>query len=209
MAMADVLLAVGRREEAVAELERVAGTVEPPPLLLNRLGELLVEDGRGGEAEELFRRAIDAETEIGQPYFNLAVLREEGGDLDGAMGLYRGAIERAPGHYQAQFNLGRLHGALGDLDEQQRLYEASIASNAEFVRGYYFLAKLLLDQGDDLGRAEALTRSGLELDPDGAKAGPLGYYVLADILNRRGLPAEAAQAAASGRRIQAEAPGQP
>jgi arylsulfatase A-like enzyme/Tfp pilus assembly protein PilF len=204
MAMADVLLAEGRRDEAIAELERVAGVEEAPVLLLNRLGELLVEEGRTGAAEELFQRAIRSETELGQPYYNLAVLREESGDAVGAMTLYHQALERAPSHYQAQFNLGRLHGALGQLDEQQRLYEAAIASNEEFVRGYYFLAKLLLDRGGDLARAEELTRQGLEKDPDGVRAGPLGYYVLADILNRQRRSAEAARAAETGRRIQAE-----
>jgi len=203
LAMADLYQAEGRHDDAIAALERTAEWDEPPAMALNRLGELLVDAGRGSEAEARFRRAIEVGAEIGQPYFNLAVLREERGDPDEALGLYEEAIERAPQHYQAQFNLGRLRGAQGLLDEQQRLYEAALESNPDFVRGYYFLGKLLLDRRTDLARAEALVRTGLEKDPDGQRAGPLGYYVLADILNRANRPSEAAQAVEAGQRIQA------
>ncbi len=165
---------------------------------------MLVEEERAEPAERAFRRAIAANEEFPQPYFNLAVLTEESGRLDEAIDLYEQAIERAPAHYQAQFNLGRLYGRRGDLDRQQELYEAAIESNPQFVRGYYYLAKLLLDRGGDLERAEQLVRSGLERD-DEDRAGPLGYYLLADILNRLGRTGEAARAVAEGRRIEAGA----
>jgi predicted Zn-dependent protease len=78
----------------------------------------------------------------------------------------------------------------------------SIESNPDFVQGRYHLAKLLMDTGGDLARAEQLVRKGIELDREHAE-GPLGYYVLADLLNRTGRPAEAREAAAKGREIQA------
>jgi hypothetical protein len=89
------------------------------------------------------------------------------------------------------------------VDRQQELWEASLESNPTFVQGYYYLSKLLMDRGGDLGRAEELVRLGIENDPD-HEGGPLGYYVLADILNRTGRTAEARGAVATGRRIQAE-----
>jgi hypothetical protein len=46
-------------------------------------------------------------------------------------------------------------------------------------------------------------RIGIENDPE-HKEGPLGYYVLADILNRTGRAAEGRDAVATGQRIQAE-----
>ncbi len=55
---------------------------------------------------------------------------------------------------------------------------------------------------DDLDQAEKLVREGLGLDPEGAM-GPLGYFVLADILSRKGRQSEAMEAVASGRRLQA------
>ena len=81
-------------------------------------------------------------------------------------------------------------------------WESSIEYNPDFVEGHVFLAKLLMDSGGSLVRAEALARRGIELDPQG-ESGPLGYYVLADILNRTGRRAEAQRVVAEGQRIQA------
>jgi tetratricopeptide (TPR) repeat protein len=89
------------------------------------------------------------------------------------------------------------------VDRQQELWESAIESNPTFVQGHYYLSKLLMDRGADLARAEELVRRGIELDPD-HEEGPLGYYVLADILNRLGRPVEAREAVAAGQRIQAE-----
>ena len=60
-----------------------------------------------------------------------------------------------------------------------------------------------MDRGGDLVRAEELVRQGIAKDPDHDE-GPLGYYVLADILNRTGRTDEARDAVAAGRRIQRE-----
>jgi len=89
------------------------------------------------------------------------------------------------------------------VDRQQELWEASIESNPGFVQGYYYLSKLLMDRNADLGKAEELVRLGIERDPN-HNEGPLGYYILADILNRTGRAAEAREAVAAGQRIQAE-----
>jgi hypothetical protein len=84
------------------------------------------------------------------------------------------------------------------------MWEASLRSNPDFVQGHYELGKFLMDRGGDLDRAETLVREGLRLDPEGAM-GPRGYFVLADILNRKGFLSEAREAVASGRRLQARA----
>ena len=90
---------------------------------------------------------------------------------------------------------------MGNLDRQIELYDAALESNPDFARGYFLLAKLLMDNGRDMDRAEQLAREGLERDLEHL-AGPLGYHVLADILNRSGRPAEAREAARRGREIQ-------
>ena len=199
--LADLYEQAGRIDEAAAVLEQVDTLPEAPAVLFNRLGELRVLQGRRGEAAPLFEQAIAANDEIATPYFNLAVLYEEDGDVQRAIDLYERAIERAPKHFQAQFNLGRLYGQRGDVDRQQAMWEAAIESNPDFARGYYYLAKLLMDRGEDLARAEELARTGIEKDTN-HQGGPLGYFVLADLLNRRGRQAEAQEALAKGRALQ-------
>jgi tetratricopeptide (TPR) repeat protein len=200
--LADIYEKAGRIDDAAGVLAEICEQPEPPPVAANRLGELRALQGRQGEARALFERAIAEKSEMAKPYFNLAVLTEENGDLDGAVRLYESTIERAPHNFQAQFNLGRIYGQLGDTERQQELWEDAIESNPDFARGYYYLAKLLMDRGD-LVRAEDLARKGIAADPEG-HGGPLGYLVLADLLNRTGRPAEAQQALERGRAIQAQ-----
>ena len=203
LAIADIEFNLGRFDEAVKALEEAAETTEAPALIHNKLGEVRAEQGRSGDAMTLFAKAIGEKKDFALPHFNLAVLYEEGGDAQRAIAEYERAIELAPKYHEAQFNLGRLFGYLGQVDRQQELWEASIVSNPKFVQGYYYLSKLLMDRGGDLGKAEELARLGIENDPE-HKEGPLGYYVLADILNRTGRAAEAREAVAAGQRLQAE-----
>jgi arylsulfatase A-like enzyme/Tfp pilus assembly protein PilF len=203
LAIADIEISLGRRDEAARALSEAAETTEVPGLIHNKLGEVRAEQGRSDEAMTLFAKAIGERDDFAVPYFNIAVLYEERGEAEPAIANYEKAIELAPKYYEAQFNLGRLLGHLGQVDRQQELWEASIESNPKFVQGYYYLSKLLMDRGGDLGRAEKLVRLGIENDPNHER-GPLGYFVLADILNRTGRAAEAEEAVAEGRRIQAE-----
>ncbi len=197
----EILIELERRLEAIELLQATTETEEPAPILLNQLGELLTLEGRAPDAIVAFEGAIAAKPDLVPAKFNLAVLLEEGNDPRRAIALYEEVIEQAPDHFQAQFNLGRLYGGMGDSGRQEEMWEAAITSNPEFARGYFYLAKLLMDQGDELARAEDLTRQGLAADPE-HRSGPLGYFLLADILNRTGRPSEAKQAVAEGQRIQ-------
>jgi len=203
LAIADIEFKLGRLDEAARALDDAADTTEAPALIYNKLGEVRAEQGRRGEALTLFAKAIGEKNDYAVPHFNLAVLYEERGEAEPAVDHYEKAIELAPKYYEAQFNLGRLVGHLGQVDRQQKLWEASIESNPRFVQGHYYLSKLLMDRSGDLGRAEELVRLGIENDPN-HNEGPLGYYILADILNRTGRAAEAREAVAAGQRIQAE-----
>jgi arylsulfatase A-like enzyme/Flp pilus assembly protein TadD len=203
LATAELLVASGERREALAVLEVAAEGGSPPAVVLNQLGELLALEGRSAEARERFEAAIAANPDFALPRFNLAVLLEEAGDAAGAAERYREAIERAPRYHQAQFNLGRLYARIGDRAGAERLLAAALESDPDLIQAYHHLGKLLMDRGE-LARAEELVRAGLARDPDG-RAGPLGWFVLADLLNRTSRPAEAAEAARRGRALEAAA----
>ena len=200
---ADVLVAQERSLEAIAVLETATSHERPAPILYSRLGELLVEQKETDRAVGLFRQALDGNDDLAPAHFNLAVILEDKGQVDEAMTHYRRTIELAPSNYKAHFNLGRLYGQRGGLPRQQELYEAAIEANPDFYRGYFYLAKLIMDRRGDLREAESLTRDALARDSE-HRAGPIGYYVLADILNRQGRQAEAQEAAEKGREIQTQ-----
>jgi arylsulfatase A-like enzyme/Tfp pilus assembly protein PilF len=201
LAIADICVKLKRFDDAAAVLEQASANGETSAFFTNKLGEVRVEQGRSDEALPLFERAITPKDDFALPHFNLGVLHEKRGDDRTAIEQYERALEIEPRFFRAQFNLGKLYAAKGDVDRARQLWEGSIESNPGFVQGHYYLAKLLMDTGGDLTRAEQLVRKGIQLDPDHAE-GPLGYYILADLLNRTGRPAEAQMAVAKGREIQ-------
>jgi len=205
IASTDILVDLGRQTEALEVAESAARHEHAPALVHNQHGELLALAGRFDEAEKAFVRAIQKNDRPVQPHFNLAVLHEERGQTARAIERYREALARMPWHYRTLFNLGRLLGREGDVVEQEELWLAALRANPEFIEGYYLLAKLLMDQGSDLQRAEDLVRAGLERD-EANQAGALGYFVLADVLSRLGRTAEAMEAVRSGRQIQLRSP---
>jgi len=202
IASTEILVDLGRQAEALEVAESAARYEHAPALVHNQYGELLTLSGRVDEAEGAFQRAIQANDRPVQPHFNLAVLYEERGDTERAVERYKEALARMPWHYKTLFNLGRLLGGEGDAVEQEELWQAAVNANPEFIEGHYLLAKLLMDRGGDLKRAEELVRTGLEQD-EAHQAGALGYFVLADILSRLGRTGEAMEAVRSGREIQA------
>jgi arylsulfatase A-like enzyme/Tfp pilus assembly protein PilF len=202
LAMSDIYVKLGQFDEAAEVLEKASEESEASAFFNNALGEVRVEQGRDDEALPLFKKAIDDNDEYALPHFNLGVLYEERGDVFTAIEEYDRALEIAPKFFKAQFNLGKLYASMGDIDRARDQWQGSIESNPDFVQGRYYLAKLLMDTGGDLGRAEELARKGIELDPK-HEEGPLGYYVLADLLSRTGRPAEARAAVATGREIEA------
>ncbi len=204
LAIADIYVGLRQFDDAAAVLEQASAKGESSPYFLNKLGEVRVEQGRNDEAIAAFQRALAPKDDFALPHFNLGVIDEKRGDVRAAVARYERAVELEPKFFRAQFNLGRMHAASGDVERARQLWEACLVSNPAFVQGHYYLAKLLMDTGGDLARAEKLAREGIELDPE-HQEGPLGYYVLADLLNRTGRTAEAREAMASGRAIQAAA----
>ena len=200
MALARIHVERGELNEAENVLAAASEGREPPPVVTSKLGEVMALMGRRAEAEAKFRQALASNPELGEAQFNLAVLLDESGRLDDAASAYRRAAELRPRDQRPRFNLGRLHGRSGRPLEQIEAYRDAVEAAPDFSRGYFHLAKALMDQGLDLREAEAIARKGLELEPVG-EDGALGYFVLADILNRLGRPAEERQAVARGREL--------
>ena len=120
---------------------------------------------------------------------------------------YERALELAPRHFQAMFNLGRLYGARGDRVRQEELWRAAIAAHPDFARGYLLLAKLLMDPERRPRRGRAAGARGARARHRRHVTGPLGWFVLADLLNRAGRPREAGEALARARELEGEARG--
>ncbi len=167
----------------------------------NALGVIAYRRGDLASAEKLIREAIAVKEDVILARYNLALIAEERGDLPTAEREYLEELKRHPDSYKAAFNLSLLYERTGQRDLRIDALKQSIDGNPAFAEGHIFLARAYLERGGNLGEAAELARKGLSLSPD-PKVAPLGHYVLADICNRQGRPAEAAREAALGRALE-------
>jgi len=170
-------------------------------------GVLALRRGDISGAEREIRAAIERKPDVRLAHFNLALLAEQRGDAPRAVAEYQKEIELHANSYKAAFNLGKLFERAGDRRSQLAQYRRAIEMNPSFAEGHLFLAKALLDAGEQLDDAVVLARKGIALDPRGEYA-PLGHYVIADVFSRRGRRPEADAEAARGRALERAKPKQ-
>lgn len=199
---AQILIDAAQLDEAAAELKEALRLEPKMAAARNALGVVAFKQGNSAAAEREIRAAIEEQADVRLAHYNLALLAEERGDLRTAITEYQREIELHPSSYKAQFNLGKVYEQLGNRPAQLDAFKKSIENNDHFAEGHLFLAKLYLEMGQHLDEAVTLARKGIELDRSSAFA-PLGYYVIADIYNREGRPADAAAEAARGRALEA------
>ena len=173
--------------------------VDRPPFL-TRLAECQIELQRYAEAERNLREALKENPEQPAAHYDLALVHEARSESSLAIAEYEAELRHHPATDRAHFNLARLLSAVGRSADALQHFEAAVQANPAFGSGFLYLAKARLDRGD-LAGAEAAARQGLARDPD-KRAAPLGHYVLADVYNRLGRPADAAREATAGRQLE-------
>lgn len=170
----------------------------------NALGVIAFRRGDAALAQREIQKALDQKPDVRLAHFNLALIAEERRDWNAAIAEYEKELTDHPYSYKAAFNLGKLCEQLGDSVKQEQAYRRAIEANVSFAEGYFYLAKLYLDEGRNFDEAVSLARKGLEINPKSEYA-PLGHYVIADIYSRTsrtGRRAEAEREAEAGRRLE-------
>ena len=202
--LAQVLLDAGRDEEAVAAFRETLAT-EPKTARAEvglAIAAFRAKDFAASEAALERALAIDAGAKWA--HYNRALLLEEAGRPVEAAGEYRRELELHPEATRALFNLGRLLDRSGDAAGALAAFRRATDADDAFTIARFFLARALLASGD-LDGAEREARAALEREPEGPFS-PLGHFVLADVLNRRGRPAEAEREARAGRELAERVP---
>jgi Tfp pilus assembly protein PilF len=141
-------------------------------------------------AEKRFRKALDLNSRMPNAHFNLALIYEARGQLSQAANEYQKELEIFPEAYPAHFNLSRIYHSQGMIAQERAELEKCIKKSPNFGLAYLYLAKSLMDTGEDLMRAKTLSEEGMKHDLEKDQA-PFGHYLLADIYNRLGKPADA------------------
>ena len=199
--IAQIMLDRAEYVTAAAELEAALAVEPKMAAARNALGVVAMNQGNLPSAETQIRQALELKADVRLAHYNLALLAEKRNDPATAQAEYLKELELHPNNFKAAYNLGSLYGGLGRRPDQEAMFRKAIEINPEFGEGYFFLAKLLLDQGRDFDEAVTLARKGLMAAPKSPYA-PLGHYVLADLYSRLGRPADAAAEAQRGRALE-------
>jgi arylsulfatase A-like enzyme/Tfp pilus assembly protein PilF len=168
----------------------------------NALGVIAFKRGDLARAEQEIRSALSQNPEVKLAHYNLALIAERRGDVQTAAREYQVEIDQQRNAYKAAFNLGRLYEQTGNATAQEEAFKKAIALNPYFAEGYFYLAKLYLDQGRNFDEAIEIAKRGIALGSRSAYA-PLGHYVLADLYSRKGRRADAQREAEKGRALEA------
>ncbi len=118
-----------------------------------------------GEAERLYRKALDVDPQLAAALTNLGNLRHKAGDADEARRLYERAIEHDPSLAEARYNLGNLLEDVGETDlaisELCRVTQMA----PDFADAHYNLGIALVRVGSK-ARARRHLHRYLELDTE-------------------------------------------
>ena len=192
----------GEPEEALTHFEKAVEI--QPKLTRNRLNlaASLIEVRQYGRADRVLGEILAEAPRFPFAQFNRGLLYEEQGQLEEARTAYAAEVAAYPGHFKARFNLGRVLFRLGDRAGSLQQMREVVRLAPKQPEGYLFLARGLLHEGAPMDEVQALVEKGLSL-ARASETRALGFFLLADVYNRKGRPDAANEAL---RRARAEAP---
>jgi arylsulfatase A-like enzyme/tetratricopeptide (TPR) repeat protein len=157
-----------------------------PKLTRNRfnLAASLVGVRQYDRAENLLKEIIRESPKFPRANYNLGLLYEEQGRFEEARAAYAGEVSAFPREYQARFNLGNVLLKLGDRAGYIGNMREVVKVAPEQAEGYLFLARGLLSEQVPLDEIQVLIEKGLSFART-SELKALGYFLLADIYNRR------------------------
>lgn len=167
--LGSIQVALGRPDDAVANLRRAVEAAPGQGVLWNEYGVALSAAGADGEAEAALRRALELAPDIPQIHNNHGNALRARGDYDGAVAGYRAALDRNPDYHEARANLGVAFQEAGDAAAAIDCFEAVLTARPEDGATRTHLGTALAARGR-LVEAEAAHRKAIELRPDLADA---------------------------------------
>lgn len=144
------------------------GQIKKAMALLEKESEVERKKQLLGEARDLFQKSVDLKKDFGLGYYNLALVKEALGDLDGAIENMRLAAESDRQEINYRFNLAILLQARGkDQDDQfaEALFKQVLGVNDKEINSHFYLA-LLYEKNEKRDEAIKEYQSVLELLPE-------------------------------------------
>ncbi|HEX9162235.1 MAG TPA: tetratricopeptide repeat protein [Thermoanaerobaculia bacterium] len=101
--------------------------------LHNQLGQLLVAKGFPKDAEREFERAVNADGNFYQAWYNLGLIRAAHDDYSGAERAFHRTVRLAKGHAEALFQLGLIEEERGNDDAAVDYYVKALRHNPQIL----------------------------------------------------------------------------
>jgi arylsulfatase A-like enzyme/tetratricopeptide (TPR) repeat protein len=187
MLMGEIYIVQKDNAQALPYLEKAVEI--QPKLTQNRLSlaACLVELKQYDRAEPVLRDIVRENSKFPKAQYNLGLLLEGQGKWQESREAYSNEIAIHPQDFQAHFNLGRILLRLGDRAGYMSEMREVIKIAPKKAEGYLFLARGLLLEKAPLDEIQTAVEKGLSLagTPD---LQALGYFLMADVFNRRKQP---------------------
>ena len=155
--------------------------------------------GRLPEAENLYRRVLDASTAHAEALYYLGRIVSEQGNRSEAAELLERSLAVSPDHPERANNLGAVYQALGDADKAVQWFEMAIDGDDGQAEAHLNLATIRHARGK-LADAEAGYRRAIAIKPNFA----IAHSNLSSLLRLQGRHDEAIAAAARAVEIDAD-----
>jgi tetratricopeptide (TPR) repeat protein len=175
--LARALIALNRRAEALAAVERAAELGPEDPLTLDTVGVVFTRAGLHGRALPFFERAVAGEAGNASFLYNLAAARQFAGDFVGAASAYDAAIDLEPDLYRAWSARTQLSRQTPERNSAPQL-EALFATPSDDPDRALHLGHALAKTYEDLGDPQAALT--WLLRGKAAKRATLGYSAATD-----------------------------
>eukprot|EP00743_Colponemidia_sp_Colp-15_P005507 GILK01005923.1.p1 GENE.GILK01005923.1~~GILK01005923.1.p1 ORF type:complete len:1224 (-),score=347.14 GILK01005923.1:129-3746(-) len=163
----------GRRDKALQTLRRVADLLPNDPEVWIEMG-IALEGTDSAEALKAYEQALHllrqkSETVPVELWNNIAVLRQEHGDMNGSREAYRKALEKlsdkSPLWLTVSFNLGRWYEANKRMADAKAKYEDVLSHNPKYIDAYLRLHAMARNRGD-LKKAKEILSNALTQVPN-------------------------------------------
>lgn len=167
------------------------------------LAACLVGLKRYEEAEQTLRGIIKDHPKFPLVHYHLGLLYEEQGKLAEASAEYETETANYTNTFVARFNLGRIQLRLGNREGYMQQMREVVRLAPKNAMGYLFLARGLLQENANTNEILDLTEKGLALAKN-PEHKAMGYFLLADVYNRRKQPQQVRQALANANQFKAQ-----
>jgi len=118
--LADQMLAKGRLVAALNEYQRALQASPQSPVILNKLGRVMIEQNRADEAVGLLKKALDIDPDSSNTYVQLGRGYHATKNFAEARVVLEEAIQLNPYHPQIYRLLAEVYAALGDAEKARR-----------------------------------------------------------------------------------------